>query len=156
MNKQTDISKAQASASLAEIKATNEKCKRLYRAPIWVNVVLASLASALMFGECVRHINNIWYDIQLYVFAALVVVGLLHYLYLKKQGISLRVFSASLVSKMYFFGTLALIFFIKSIGQFYIDAGYTFTPYVVALVTFAWFFYVTYKYPSYDLVEMDD
>jgi hypothetical protein len=156
MNKQTDISKAQASTSLAEIQAMNEKCKRLYRAPIWVNVVLSSLAAALMFGECVRHVNDIWYGIQLYGFAALVIVGLLHYLYLKKQGIKLRIMSSSLLSTMLFIGTFVLIFLIKSLGSSYVDAGYSITPYIATLVTFVWFFYTIYKYPSYDLVEVDN
>jgi hypothetical protein len=119
-------------------------------------MVLALLASAIMFGECVRHINNVWYDIQLYGFASLVVIGLLHHLYLNKKGIKLRIMSSSLVSSALFIGTFILIFLIKSLGPYYVDAGYAITPYVVALATFAWFFYITYKYPSYDLVEVDD
>jgi hypothetical protein len=156
MNKQTDISKAQALTSLAEIETTNEKCKRLYRTPIWMNVVLASLAAVVMFAECVRHINHIWYDIQFYGLATFIIVGLLRYLYLKKQGIKLKLMSSSSTSFMIIVGTTIYVVLIKSLGSYYVDAGYAMTPYIIALVTFVWFFYLTYKYPSYDLIEFDN
>jgi hypothetical protein len=148
MNDKTEINLEEAQGSLESVNNTKQKALALFRPPFWLNILFSLLSGFAAMATILSSHNSEWSFLSLVSAIGLVLAFILWGVYLRVSGCRSKNLLIHSRNRFLNIGLAILIAFtILGFKELY-NKGFTFAPYVTALIIAVIFSYVLHKLPN--------